>query len=65
MQRRGFELHLNHYADPAPFPPLSSLRHKQRKIVGKILTLEQSVVAIMRDVGDDLEARAKKSGMLR
>jgi hypothetical protein len=55
-------------ADPAPFsplPPLSSFRHTQRKIVGQILALEQGVVAIMGNVADDLEARAKKSGMLR
>lgn len=55
-------------ADPAPFsplPPLSSFRHTQRKIVGQILVLEQGVVASMGNVADDLEARAKKSGMLR
>ncbi|HEY2528220.1 MAG TPA: hypothetical protein VGJ20_09785 [Xanthobacteraceae bacterium] len=50
-------------ADSAPFSPLpllSSLRPRQRKIVGKILALEQSVVASMGNVADDLEARAKK-----
>jgi hypothetical protein len=55
-------------ADPAPFsplPPLSSLRPTQRKIFGQILALEQGVVASMGGVADDLEARAKKSGMLR
>jgi hypothetical protein len=46
-------------------PPLSSFRHTQRKIVGQILVLEQSVVASMGNIADDLEARAKKSGMLR
>src|SRR5262249_48214347 len=54
--------------DPAPFSPLpslSSLRHTQRKIVGQILALEQGIVASMGNVADDLEARAKKSGMLR
>jgi hypothetical protein len=55
-------------ADPAPFsalPPLSSLRPPQRKIVGQILALEQAVVSNMCEVADDLETRAKKSGMLR
>jgi hypothetical protein len=54
--------------DPAlfsPLPPLSSLRPKRRKIGGQILALEQGVVASMRDVADDLEMRAKKSGMPR
>jgi hypothetical protein len=55
------------HADPAPFsalPPLSSLRPKRRRIVGEILALEQSIVASVRDVADDLEARAKKNGMM-
>jgi hypothetical protein len=55
-------------ADPAPFsplPPLSSLRPSRRTIVGQILALERGVVTSMANVADDLEARAKKSGMLR
>jgi hypothetical protein len=35
------------------------------KIIGLILTLEQGVVANMRDVADNLKARAKKSSILR
>jgi hypothetical protein len=55
-------------ADPAPFsplPPLSSLRPKQRKIVGQILALEQGVVASMANVVDDLEAQAELALRIR
>lgn len=53
-------------ADSTPFsplPPLSSLRHTQRKIVSQIPALDQGIVATMGNIADDLEARAKKSGM--
>jgi hypothetical protein len=46
-----------HRALFSPLPRRSSLRPKQWKIVGQILVLGQSVVASMRDVADDEDAR--------
>lgn len=50
-------------ASPEPFsglPALMSLRPSRRKLVARILVLEQGVLASMAAVGDDLEARLRR-----